>query len=220
MKFTHEVESSNGENSFLDMKLHHSESPNNGCFHQTAIHNFQKRLLRYELKKTIGTLKQHLDDRNEKRNTLKDDVSQVLLPAIVYDCHPEALMERMVINDRHNNKLIQLSKQQHWPLFSIKDSVKVLDVNVQIPKFVFETLSLGPKNPVLRRFNSKAVLAEVDLLLKFCESKSLVPEVKNQIGAETVNYNSNCVNQAVQKNVTLTKKFLKEHQLINCWLSQ
>ena len=45
------------------------------------------------------------------------------------------------------------------------------DIENQLPTYVMETLALGPKNAVLDKINHKDILAEVDGLLKHCQSK-------------------------------------------------
>ena len=86
-------------------------------------------------------------------------------------------------------------------------------VEVQIPKYVLETLALGPKNPVLEKYNVKTTLAEVDGLLEFCESKECSPDMKNEIEAATIRYNKKSEQQIPQRNVIMKRKFVKDNDL-------
>ena len=136
------------------------------------------------------------------------------MDSIATYCHQEFDLKRLVIKERHKNKLLQMAERQGMPLFGIYDSVKVIDVEVPIPKYVLETLALGPKNPVLEKYNVKSTLAEVDGLLEFCESKECSPDMKNEIEAATIRYNKKSEQQIPQRNVAMTKKFLSENKLL------
>ena len=95
----------------------------------------------------------------------------------------------MVTQDMHKNKLLQLSEEQAKPLFNIMDSVKIIDVHVPIPDYVMQTLALGPKNPTLDKFDPNRILAEIDSVLEFCESRVPDPEMKNEMESGTISYN-------------------------------
>ena len=69
----------------------------------------------------------------------------------------------------HNKKLLQLSDEQQQPLFNVKNTVIMYQLEKQPPQYVLETLSLGPKNAVLDKFNPHDVLAELDMLLNVCK---------------------------------------------------
>ena len=64
-----------------------------------------------------------------------------------------------------------LSKQQQRPLFDVHDTVKICDVNINPPRYVIDTLALGPKNAILDPFDQKETLAQVDALLFKCKSQ-------------------------------------------------
>ena len=140
--------------------------PTNGAISQNAVLNFQRRLLRNELSVTVKALLEHTINRDIKREKIKQEVPYVLLESIVYYCNEDVYLVRLVTVERHKNKLLQLSKAQGRPLFQIKDSVQLMDVEVVVPKYVLDTLSVGPKSPVLDDYDTKTTLAEVDLLLE------------------------------------------------------
>ena len=99
-------------------------------------------------------------------------------------------------------------------MFKIKGSVIPIGVDVHIPKYVLDTLGMGPKDPVLDHFDKKALLCEVDLLLEFGEKRVITEDQKNDIEASTVAYIKQCQKQAPHKNEVLTKKFLKDNMLL------
>ena len=55
-----------------------------------------------------------------------------------------------------------------------------------------ETLSLGPKNAVLERFNHHDVLAEEDGLLSYCKESKIPEEVISDINIKTIMYIKKC----------------------------
>ena len=188
--------------------------PNNGAFEPIAVHNFQRRLLRYEMTNATKLVTQHTANLKEKRELLKTSVPHIMIESIASYCHEEVSLKRLVIKERHQNKLIQMAETQGRPLFGIHDSVKVIDVTIPIPKYVLDTLALGPKHPVLDQFNAKTTLAEVDGLLEYCESKESTPDMVNQIEAATVRYSKHSEKQPPHKHVALTKKFLIKNNLL------
>ena len=77
-----------------------------------------------------------------------------------------------------------------------------------------DTLSLGPKNAVLDRFDPKDILAEVDGLLYYCKSKNVPDEIITDINVKTLAYIKKCKKMKVSRNIQMTKKYLKEHDLL------
>ena len=55
-------------------------------------------------------------------------------------------------------------------LFNVSNTVKVCDVSKKIPNYVMQTLAMGPRNPVMEKFNEKEVLVGLDCFLKFCKT--------------------------------------------------
>ena len=76
---------------------------------------------------------------------------------------------RNSVESTHVKKLANLSSEQQRPLFEVYNTVKVIDIDFQIPEYVLETLSLGPKNAVVESFDSKEVLTQMDSLLYRCK---------------------------------------------------
>jgi len=111
-------------------------------------------------------------------------------------------------------QLHRLSEEQERPLFNVKNTVICSNLNHQPPKYVFETLSLGPKNSILGNFNHKEVLAELDSLLRFCRGKELNEELITDINIKTLTYIENCKKQKVPKNIQMTRRYLKEYGLV------
>ena len=71
-----------------------------------------------------------------------------------------------LIRKRLNDKLAKLSERQDRPLRNgSHNNVVTLD-GVELPKFVLDVLSLGPKHPVRDKFNEVHFLADVDRLVR------------------------------------------------------
>ena len=114
----------------------------------------------------------------------------------------------------HNDKLFSLSKEQGQPLFNVKNTVIAYGLDSTPPVYVMQTLSLGPKNAVLDRFEPKDVLTELDLLLSHCKSKQVSEETITDINVKTLAYIKKCKKLKSSRNIALTQKYLKEHNLV------
>ena len=107
-----------------------------------------------------------------------------------------------------------MSKEQERPLFNLHDTVKLFEPDVLPPKYVLDTLALGPKNAVLEKFDQKVMLAEIELLLNRLEEQNVSNDVINDINIATINYIKKCSKQSIPRNLIMTKKYFKEHDLL------
>ena len=114
----------------------------------------------------------------------------------------------------HNQKLHNLSEEQEKPLFSVSNTVRLFELDKTPPTYVMETLSLGPRNPVIERFNPNDVLVELDKFLKHCQKNYLSDEIMTDINIKTLNYIKKCKKLKNSRNITLTKQYLKENDLL------
>ena len=70
------------------------------------------------------------------------------------------------VQNRLNGKLDKLSERQDRPLRNgSRSNVVIMDCR-ELPKFVLDILSLGPKHPVRDKFNKVHFLADVDELVR------------------------------------------------------
>ena len=118
------------------------------------------------------------------------------------------------VSETHNKKLRSLSEIQEKPLLNVNNTVKILEDNINIPTYVIETLSLGPKHVILDKFNAKDVLVELDLFLNHCQNKCVPEETINEINSKTLNYIKHCKQMKPTRNVVMTRKFLKDVRLV------
>ena len=111
-------------------------------------------------------------------------------------------------------KLSNLSDEQERPLFNVQNTVIQCGIDTSPPSYVLQTLSLGPKNAVLDRFDPKMVLAEVDDLLHRWENDEISDEIITDINVKTLNYIKKCKKMKPSRNVTLTQNYLKDRDLL------
>ena len=71
-------------------------------------------------------------------------------------------------------------------------SYVIRDLDKTPPTYVLETLSLGPKNAVLDRFEPKDVLVELDGLLSHCKRNNVSKDTITDINVKTLNYIKKC----------------------------
>ena len=133
-------------------------------------------------------------------------ILKIVLDFAVFIRH-EMVQARKNQKNTHDKKLLTLSEEQQRPLFTVRNTVVAHNLNVEPPSYVLETLSLGPKNAVLDRFDAKDVMAELDGLLYFCKNNNVSEEL-------TLEYIKRCKKMKTSRNLMLTKKFLKENSLL------
>ena len=136
------------------------------------------------------------------------------LPSIVLYTRKKIKEFREIHKHKHEKKLTSLSLEQERPLFNIRNSVICLDLDVNPPSYVLQTLSLGPRNAILDKFNPKDVLTELDILIKHCKSHNISDEVITDINIKTLAYIKKCKKQQTSRNITMTKRYLKERDLL------
>ena len=111
-------------------------------------------------------------------------------------------------------KLDNLSSEQERPLFHVQDTVKLFDIGIVPPNYIIDTLALGPKNPVLTKFDQKEILAEIHIVLSKLNERNVSNEVINDINVATLQYIKICCKQKTPHNILMTRWFLKEHDLL------
>ena len=188
--------------------------PNYGCFDNNAVHEFQRKLLAQELIKAKSQQRNASKRVDDEQNIIKSIVSEKCLPSVAFFVRNAVRECRNVQKEKHYKKLLNLSEEQERPLFNVKNTVIAHDLDTDPPSYVLETLSLGPKNAVLDRFEPNDVLAELDGLLSFCKTNNVANETITDINVKTLNYIKQCKKLKSSRNVMLTKKYLKDHNLV------
>ena len=74
---------------------------------------------------------------------------------------------------------------------------------------------MGPKNAVLNKFEPNDIIAQLDLFINHCDKKAWLPEDKIvDINVKTLDYIRRCKRMKSSKNITMTKKYLKDNNLL------
>ena len=188
--------------------------PNNNCFDQKAVQEFQRKLLSQELVKARKQEREIQNVVESKRKTVKSVIPERLLPSVSLFVRNAMQDCRKLQKEKHNKKLLSLSDEQERPLFNVKNTVVVHGLDRNPPSYVLETLSLGPKTSVLDRFEPKDVLSELDGLLNFCKTNNVSNETITDINVKTLNYIKKCKKMKSSRNIMMTKKYLKENKLV------
>ena len=110
-----------------------------------------------------------VENVSEKRSILRNDLNENLIPSIILHTRQERRISREHQESIHEKKLVTLSREQDRPLLNVSSTVITLGLCTDLPNYVRETLSLGPKSAVLDKVNPKNILTELDLLLDFCK---------------------------------------------------
>ena len=131
------------------------------------------------------------------------------IPSIIFHTRQSVKQTRVNVQKTHSNKLQSLSKEQQRPLFDVHDTVKICDDDIIPPRYVIDTLALGPKNAVLDKFDPKETLAQIDALLYKCKRDKVSDEIMNDINVATFKYIKSCSKQKSPRNLSLTKRYLK-----------
>ena len=150
----------------------------------------------------------------EKIVCLRNIIPEKLLPSVILYVRAKKRETREKQQATHSKKLERLSEEQERPLFNVGNTVVLHQLDTVPPQYVIDTLSLGPKNPVLDRFNPKDVLAEVDLLLEHCKRYNVSQTVITDINLKTLNYIKKCKKLKSSRNITMTSKYLKQNDLL------
>lgn len=113
-------------------------------------------------------------------------------------------------SDRLNKKLNWLNR----PLFNVKNTVICYNLTNQPPQYVIDTLALGPNYTIIDKFDRNDILADFDGLLSFCKGKELGEDIITDINVKILAYIKNCQKQKPSRNIQMTKKYLKENNLL------
>ena len=104
--------------------------PQNGCFNEKSVHDFQMKLLHQEITQSKGNQKDLEKKVEETRNSLKNQIEvlnrEYLFHSVIW--HTGKSKQKAKDNQEkvHNKKLKELAEQQDRPLFNVKNTVKIL----------------------------------------------------------------------------------------------
>ena len=123
-------------------------------------------------------------------------------------CQVEASLK--TTSENHRKKLEKLCERQDKPLGGrIERSVKVLD-KIELPEWVYEVLSMGPKHLIRDKFNETHFLADIDIFLSQLKNQKTSGETLCEIEAAANSYAKNLGqtprDKAVEKNEEISQR--------------
>ena len=187
--------------------------PENGCFEPTAVHNFQKRLLRDSIRKATESLGNHLSNTETTRRALAAAMPHHLLLSLIWHSRRK-IRELLATRSRKlENKVQLLSQRQDKPLAQRANNVKVM-TDEEIPQYVLDVLSLGPKHPQLDEFKEMSFLSDLDSLLADLKRNNESNELLNDINSIGHWYVKKMRRQKIDRAANKARKFLKERNLL------
>ena len=86
--------------------------------------------------------------------------------------------------------------------------------NIELPGWVHEVLSMGPKYPIREKFNETQFLADIDIFLSQMKNQKLFGETLCKIQAAAKAYAKNVRQTPRDKVVEKTSKYLKNNGLL------
>ena len=194
--------------------------PQNGKFTDRSVWEFQRKLLLKELTLAKNQAANCMEDVNKTRGNLKNhvfewykDKSYIMMAHIANAIYNFIEFETATIKHKHEKKLQFWGQQQNKPIVDKENTIKVIGDIKRPPKIVIETLKLGPRNPVLTKFDEKEILCEMDLFLEHCESRITEPEIINDLNSLTHNYIKRAKRQKQNSAIRATNEYLKKNNI-------
>ena len=182
------------------------------CFDDRSVQEFQLKLLRSEIYKANGDKKHSVENLEVVRNELKQMIPVKCFPSLIL--YTKLILQKYTqdLSHKHNKKTVRIIKGTGKT--TVQNTVICYGIKKTPPKYVIETLSLGPRNSTIEKFDRKDVLAELNGFMEFCRDKKVDEEVITDINIKTLSYIKNCEKQNSPRNLMLTRRYLKENQLL------
>ena len=114
-----------------------------------------------------------------------------LMPSVVGSIRLEMRNHSAIVQNRLNGKLDKMSERQDRPLRSGTHKNFVIMDGRELPKFVLDILSLGPKHPVRHKFIVVHFLADEDKLVRELRENNTEDEKLCEIEASAKWYAKN-----------------------------
>ena len=136
----------NCNNKDINPDFSKSRIPKNEVFSEQVEHSFQLMHLRNVIGCAEQGRKLFEETLGEDSDILKKELKKELLAPIVYSKRMEMRDHCELFSKRFNDKLAKLSEKQDRFLWN-KSHINVVTLDgVELPKFVLDVLSLGPKH--------------------------------------------------------------------------
>ena len=121
----------------------------------------------------------------------------------------------ILIGENIYNIYTELHKTMYcYEIKKVKELIRIENMCLTRSKYVLDTLSMGPKNPTLDRFNQKELLAEIDLFLNRLGKANVSNNILNDINVATLKYIKCFLSQRTPRYIIITKQYLQEKDLL------
>ena len=120
-------------------------APKNEIFFEQAVHSFQLKLLKQEINRAEKGRKVFKEKLQTNRNNFREIVKPELMPCVVSCIKREMRNHSAMVQNRLNGNFDKLSERQYRPQRNGSHSNVVITNGRELPKFVLDILSLGPK---------------------------------------------------------------------------
>ena len=120
-------------------------------------------------------VKRHEDELRTVREQIIKLCPQKLIPSICLYSRLDVWEHRKEIESTHEYKIKMLSQEQEQPLRNVENNVRIVG-EINVPKFVKDFQSHGPKHPILSSFDEMSFLADLDSCLSDLNENCLVSQ--------------------------------------------
>ena len=178
------------------------------------MHNFQLKLLRTETSRANEDRKRYEEMLMKARSLVQNEIDEQWWAPIFRFVRRQVEASVTTTSENHRKKLEKLSQRHDKPLGGRNEqSVKVLD-NIELPEWVYEMLSIGPKHPIRDKFNETHFLADIDIFLSQLKNQNTSGETLCEIEAAAKAYAKNVRQTPRDKAVEKTRNYLKDNGLL------
>ena len=148
------------------------------------------------------------------RSNFRENVRPELMPSVVGSVKREMRNHSAMVQNRLNGKLDKLSERQDRPLWNGSHSNVVIMDGRELPNFVLEILSLGPKHPVSDKFNEVHFLGDVNKLVRELRENNAGGERLCEIEASAKWYAKKVRETRMNRGVKKVHDYLKTNDLL------
>ena len=182
------------------------------------MHNIQLKLLRTENSRANEDRKRYEVMLMKARSLVQKKTDEQWWASIFRFVRRQVEASLKTTPENHRKKLEKLSERQDKLLGGRNErSVKVLD-NIELPEWVYEVLSKGPKHPIRDKFSETHFLADIDIFLSQLKNQKISGETLYEIEAAAKAYAKNVRQTPRDKFVEKTRKYLKDNGSWLCLL--
>ena len=169
-------------------------------------------MLRKELAASLRAIK----DASNRLAVQRLTIAKLNLPEhmrnVVFHSRALARQVNKETCERHDKKIAGLATRQDKPLRGIGTTVCTI-VDVELPRWATDVLSLGPKHTVRTKFNELHFLADADTFLAELKREGASVDTLNEVNASVTWYIKSAKQQGADRLVEKVSKHLMDNAL-------